>query len=217
MQYEQWLAERKSGIGGSEAAIIMGKSPYMTNAELWEIKTGQRLREDISNKERVIYGKECEQYLIKIFELDYPEYEVTHIDYDLQRNKDYPFLFASNDAYLKEKSTNRSGFLEVKTGLIKSKADWEHWHNQIPIYYAYQMLHYFMVRQDFDFGICKAQLTVIPEADEETNFKNIFHSTRHYYYERADQLDAIDDLRTHEIRFWTENVLKNKRPPLILM
>ena len=58
MQYEQWLTERKSGIGGSEAAIIMGKSPYMTNAELWEIKTGQRMREDISDKERVIYGKE---------------------------------------------------------------------------------------------------------------------------------------------------------------
>ncbi len=36
---EQWHAERVKHIGGSECAAIIGRSPYMTNVELWEIKT----------------------------------------------------------------------------------------------------------------------------------------------------------------------------------
>jgi predicted phage-related endonuclease len=39
MKREGWLKERREGIGGSEAAAILGMNPYMTNVELWEYKT----------------------------------------------------------------------------------------------------------------------------------------------------------------------------------
>ena len=50
---EQWLEERKKGIGGSDAATIMGLNPYKTNVDLWEEKTGRKDAEDISDKSYV--------------------------------------------------------------------------------------------------------------------------------------------------------------------
>ena len=39
MNREQWLEERKKGIGGSDVACILGMSPYKTNVALWEEKS----------------------------------------------------------------------------------------------------------------------------------------------------------------------------------
>ncbi|KWE28823.1 endonuclease [Burkholderia cepacia] len=38
---EDWLAVRRHGIGGSDAAAAVGMSPYMSPLELWLIKTGR--------------------------------------------------------------------------------------------------------------------------------------------------------------------------------
>lgn len=39
--HEEWLRWRMTGIGASEAAAVMGLSPFMTREELWELKTGR--------------------------------------------------------------------------------------------------------------------------------------------------------------------------------
>ena len=54
---EEWLKERKKGIGASEASCIIGVNPWKTNVELWQEKTGQREAEDIGDKDCVMYGK----------------------------------------------------------------------------------------------------------------------------------------------------------------
>ena len=51
-----WLEARRKGIGASEASAILGCNPYMSNVDLWEIKTGRRQAADISNKACVQYG-----------------------------------------------------------------------------------------------------------------------------------------------------------------
>ena len=53
--HEEWLKHRER-IGGSDAAAIVGMNPYKSNVELWQIKTGQVVPEDISNKPYVKYG-----------------------------------------------------------------------------------------------------------------------------------------------------------------
>ena len=40
MTENDWLAWRKTGIGGSEAGIILGSNPYRTKRELFYEKTG---------------------------------------------------------------------------------------------------------------------------------------------------------------------------------
>ena len=71
MTREDWLEERKKGIGGSDAATILGLNPYKTSIDLWEEKTGRKDAEDISEisdlHQRVntaiqINGKHCVKY-----------------------------------------------------------------------------------------------------------------------------------------------------------
>ena len=47
---EEWLQERKKGIGGSDAAVVIGKSKWKNNVQLWEEKTGRIETPDISDK-----------------------------------------------------------------------------------------------------------------------------------------------------------------------
>lgn len=47
MTREEWLEERKTGIGGSDASAIVGLNPYSDNIKLWEIKTKRAEQEDI--------------------------------------------------------------------------------------------------------------------------------------------------------------------------
>ena len=49
----QWHAERAKGIGGSEAAAIVGLSPWCSNVELWQRKTGRKAAPDISDNAAV--------------------------------------------------------------------------------------------------------------------------------------------------------------------
>ena len=60
---EEWLEKRTSYVGGSEAAALVGKNPYMSNIDLWQIKTGQQAKPDIDDKEYVIYGRNAEEHL----------------------------------------------------------------------------------------------------------------------------------------------------------
>ena len=46
---DNWLEWRSKGIGGSDAPIIMGVSPYKTAYQLWEEKTGRVKRESADN------------------------------------------------------------------------------------------------------------------------------------------------------------------------
>lgn len=45
----EWLAVRRQGIGGSDAAAAVGLNPYQSQLELWMIKTG-RFSEDSPNE-----------------------------------------------------------------------------------------------------------------------------------------------------------------------
>lgn len=42
---EQWLAERRKGIGGSDIATLLGINPYQSEYELWLDKTGRPIDE----------------------------------------------------------------------------------------------------------------------------------------------------------------------------
>ena len=58
--HEGWLQTRMKGIGGSDAASVIGVSPFKTNVQLFEEKTGQREPDDISDRPYVVYGTAAE-------------------------------------------------------------------------------------------------------------------------------------------------------------
>ncbi len=205
MTKEEWLEERKKGIGGSDASIIMGLNKYKTSIELWEEKTGRKEAEDISNRPYVKYGTDAEEYLRELFKLDFPQYEVTHKENTIIKHSKYPFLFASLDGILKDKETGKMGVLEIKTTNIKSKIQSDNWKDKIPDNYYCQVLHYLNVT-GYEFAILKAQLKY--DFDEDLRLE-----TRHYTILRNEQ--DIKLLEKKEIEFW-RYVEKDIQPPLML-
>jgi putative phage-type endonuclease len=204
---EEWLKNRMNGIGGSEASAIIGMNPYMSNIELWQIKTGQLVPEDISEKPYVKYGTEAEPLMRQLFALDYPQYEVGYVENNSYFNDKYPFALASLDGTLIEKETGRKGILEIKTTNILQSMQKEKWDHRIPDNYYIQVLHYLMVTE-FDFVVLKAQL--------KSSFNDdVYLQTRHYKIERAEVEEDIKYLEASERKFWKQ-VQERKRPALLL-
>lgn len=202
---EEWL-EHRDRIGGSDASAIIGMNPYRTNVELWQIKTGQLVPEDISEKPYVKYGTEAEAHLRELFKLDYPQYQVFYQENNMFLNDKYPFGHASLDGWLIDPE-GRKGVWECKTTNILQSMQKEKWNHRIPDNYYIQILHYLLITE-FDFAILKAQL--------KYSFDDgIYLQTRHYMIERADVQEDIDYLEDAEKKFWKQ-VQERKKPDLIL-
>lgn len=202
---DEWLAHR-DGIGGSDAAAVIGCNPYKTNVDLWREKTGRTIPEDISDKPYVIYGHKAEPLIRKLFALDYPEYKVEYYKNNMILNDRYPWAHASLDGELIDRD-GRRGILEIKTSNILQSMQREKWNDQIPDNYYIQVLHYLMVTE-YDFAVLVAQL--------KTDFQgDMRKQTRHYFMEREDLLDDIEYLRQEEEAF-ARCVIHDTEPGLIL-
>ena len=203
---EEWLQARQNRIGGSDAAAIIGLNPYMSNVDLWEIKTGRRQQEDISENPYVKYGTEAEKYLRELFKLDHPEYTVFYEENNMFLNDAYPWTHASLDGWLRDKD-DHTGIWECKTTNILNSRQKEKWDNRIPDNYYCQILHYFMVTE-FKFAILKAQL--------KYNYgDSVMCVTEEYRIERAEVEQDIRYLTEKEKEFW-ECVKEDRKPTLIL-
>lgn len=202
-----WLEGRKGQIGGSDASCIVGMNPYRTNVELWELKTGRRIPEDISDNPAVRYGTDAEEYLRELFRLDFPEYKLDYCENNIWANPDYPFAHASLDGWLIDEE-GRFGVLEIKTTTILQSIQKEKWNHRIPDNYYCQVLHYMMVTEA-DFAILKAQLKYVYDDGE------VFLNTKHYHIERADVQADIDYLAKAERAFY-ECVKNDCKPYLVL-
>lgn len=202
----EWLENRKNGIGGSEISAVMGRNPYMDNVTLWEIKTGRRVSDDISDKPYVQYGTQAEEHLRALFALDFPQYQVMYEENNSFTNGRYPFAQASLDGWLLD-DKGRTGILEIKTTEILRSMQKEKWKGQIPMNYYCQVCFYMAV-MEADFAVLKAQL--------KTNYNgDICLATKHYHIERSEVQEDIDYLMEKGAVFW-EYVKSNTRPPLIL-
>lgn len=203
---EEWLKARKSYIGGSDAAAVLGMNPWMSNTELWEIKTGRRKKTFLDDNEFVKYGHAAEPLLRELFKLDYPEMEVFYEEGNMWTNDRFPFAHASLDSWLKDEF-GRLGILEIKTSNLLNKSMSDKWKDQIPDNYYLQCLHYMMVLEA-DFAIVKAQLKSERDGD-------VYLQTKHYWIERRDVEEDIETLREAEEEFY-QCILRDKEPALIL-
>ena len=203
---QEWLSGRTNGIGGSDAAAIVGMNPYKTNVELFEEKIGCHIPEDISDKPYVIYGKKAEKYIRGLFQLNYPGYRVEHHEFRILQSIQYPFMQASLDGELTDRE-RRKGILEIKTSNILCSMQYEKWKDRIPDNYYIQVLHYLLVT-GFEFVVLRAHL-------DSSWGKEIRTQVRHYFIERNEVQEDLNYLLQKEIEFW-EYVESGRRPPLIL-
>lgn len=203
---EEWMQNRLKGIGGSEISAVVGCNPYMDNITLWEIKTGRRSADDISDKPYVQYGTQAEEHLRALFALDLPQYKVMYEENNSFTNDRYPFAQASLDGWLEDEN-GRMGILEIKTTEILRAGQREKWKDRIPMNYYCQVCFYMAV-MEADFAVLKAQIKTDFDGDVRLE-------TRHYHIERSEVREDIDYLMQKGAEFW-EYVKSDTRPPLIL-
>lgn len=138
MSREDWLAERRKSIGGSDAAVILGLNPYNSPYSLWAEKTGKVIPEDIGDKEAVRLGNDLEQYVADRW-MEATGKKV-HRENSIIRNDEYPFAHANPDRIV----------VGEKSGLeCKTTSSWEIAqklrNGEFPEYWYCQCVHYMMV------------------------------------------------------------------------
>lgn len=203
---EEWLEARKT-IGGSDAAAAIGKSPYMSNVDLWMLKTGRKEADPkIAQSPVVIYGTKAEEHLRKLFALDFPEYRVEYEPNNMWMNTDMPWAHASMDGWLFDLD-RRFGVLEIKTALITNSRTKAKWDDQVPQHYFVQILHNMMVTRA-DFGILLVQQKWERDGD-------VLKVIKHYRIDAKDHLQDMKYLEMQEREFW-KHVEEDKPVNLIL-
>lgn len=201
---EEWLANRKY-IGGSEAAAAIGISPFMSNVELWEYKTGRRKPKDLSGNSAVEYGNRLEPALRALYAAEHPEMIVDYHQYDILYQDDFLCASATLDGDLFETTTNRKGILEIKTVQCTRRAVWLAWKDKVPQYYYVQCLGQ-LIATNWDFVDLFAHMRKM-DGDSEN---------RLYRFEREDHKKSIVWLKDGLWRFWKDNVVAGVKPSLIL-
>ena len=64
---EEWLEFRRQGIGGSDAAAVLGISPFRTGVDLYYDKLGQSVEDDEQNWVAKEMGTVLEDLVARIF------------------------------------------------------------------------------------------------------------------------------------------------------
>lgn len=140
---EQFLADRKTGIGGTDAAAILGVSPFKTPLQVYCEKTGILDEPDLGELERIQWGNRLEPYIAEayaqktgrtVFLTDGP-----------MRHPEHPQIIANVDRKAVDvgaEPLRPTGILECKNVSEWVAGDWE---PEPPIHYQLQLQHYLMV------------------------------------------------------------------------
>lgn len=201
---EEWLAHRMR-IGGSEIAAVIGQSPFMSNVELWELKTGKRKPKDLSENENVKYGVRLEGALRGLFQAEHPEMQVEYYPYDILYQDDIPYIGCTLDGELTETDTGKKGILEIKTSQMVSKVAGLKWDGQVPMNYYCQCLAQ-LIATGWDFVCLYAQLKRL-DGDS---------AIRLYRFDREDCQADMGWIKSEAERFWHDNIIGGNKPATIL-
>ena len=135
MSRSAWLAQRRKSIGGSDAAGIVGLSPYATPYTVWADKTG-RLPEQEDN-EAMRQGRDLEEYVAERW-MDATGKTVRHSNAILY-NSLYPFAHADIDRTV----VGENAGLECKTTSTLNLKQFKN--AEFPEKYYAQCVHYLAV------------------------------------------------------------------------
>lgn len=128
---EEWLALRREGIGGSDAAAALGLSPFATPVSLYLDKTDPQ--EDVDT-ERFEWGRRMEEPIAKAFS-DKTGIAITYQPVMLRSLK-WKFALANPDRFVD------GGILECKNVGAHNAREWD---DGPPLHYRLQGQHYLAV------------------------------------------------------------------------
>ena len=137
LPYEDWLEYRKTGIGGSDAAVVCGISRYKSPVELWMEKTGQLPSQETG--EAAYWGNLLEALVREEF-TKRTGIAVTKPTV-LYQSVEHPFMLANVDGLCQD-PVHGPCIFEAKTASAYKTGEWE---DAIPDEYMIQIQHYMAV------------------------------------------------------------------------
>jgi putative phage-type endonuclease len=194
MERQEWLAARKNGLGGSDAAVVLGLSPWKTEFDLWAEKRGE-ISDSFGDEtpEFVQWGNILEDAVAK----EYANRTGVQVrrSPEMRWSKSHPYMFANID----RKIQGQDKLLEVKTtnSMSFARNDWgDEYTNQVPEYYLTQVMHYLAVT-----GYSEGDLAVLIGGQE----------MKIYTIKRDERL--IEIIQKTEGEFWDK--VKNNIAPTV--
>ena len=115
---EQWLEYRRKGIGGSDAAAVLGISPFRTGRDLYYDKLNIVTADDAENWVQLEVGTLLEPLVAKIFAYK-TGYKIYRRPFMFQHPL-YPWMLADLD-YMVELPDGTTAILEIKTTNYNAK------------------------------------------------------------------------------------------------
>lgn len=191
-----WLALRRKGLGGSDAAAVLGISPFRTARDLYYDKRGIVTADDQENWVALEVGNLLEPLVARIFEAK-TGLKVYQRKCMFQHPL-YPWMLADLD-YLVDLPNGTTAIVEIKTTNYNAKDKW--WYNGeeiVPVYYETQGRHYMAVM-----NLNRVYYCCLYGNNEDEAI--VRHIDRDMAYEA--ELIAL------ERDFWHENVLAEVPPP----
>ena len=190
---EEWLAYRRRGIGGSDAAAVLGISPFMTGRDLYYDKLGISAAADDENWVAKEIGHRLEPLVAEIFSKK-TGLEVFPVRI-MFRHPLYPFMLADVDFFVRMPDGSFA-ILECKTCNYNAKDKWAD--GNIPDHYVYQVRHYMAVMNVDEVYFC----CLYGNNEDEVMIRHILRDDA---YEK--------ELINAEGVFWKENVMAEVPPP----
>lgn len=187
MEREEWLEHRRQGIGGSDAAAILGMNPWKSPMDVWLEKTGEFTEDESQDNEKMYWGTALEDIVAREF-MARTGLKVRRRNAILQHRK-HRFMIANVDRLV----IGHKAGLECKTAGQYLADDWA---MGVPEYYIPQVQHYMAVTG------YKAWYVAVLIGGQE--FK---------YYKIARDDYFIRELIQAEIEFW--RLVEAKIPPPI--
>ena len=190
MDRATWLEERKKGIGASEAAAVLGVSPWSSPMDVWARK--KQLIPEIEDNERLRTGRLFEEPIAQLY-AEREKVTLTGGGYDLIHHPSLP-VFATPDRLV----VGADRGLEIKTVEPAMSKEWgEEGSDQIPRHYITQV------------AVCMA-VTGRAEWDVAAFFG--MNDFRVFRLRRDMELEEAILSRLSE--FWTRYVVGNEEPAI---
>lgn len=183
LTHEEWLEYRKSGIGGSDAAAVLGLNPYTSAYAVYHEKLS--LAEPFEGNDKTRLGSDLEEYVAKRFTEIMSERGTplkVHRLNGILRSREHLFMLADVDRMIVGENVG----LECKTTSNNDNYDFEA--GEYPLYWRCQILHYMSVTGAKRWYLCvldlySGRVSVIEVMRDEADIEALIAGERRFWEE----------------------------------
>lgn len=190
---EEWLENRKQGIGGSEIGAICGLSPYKTPLDVWLEK--KNLKEPNEETMRMRLGKSLEPVIAHEYELATGR-KVTLSD-KLFTHEKFPWALGTPDGFINAGGVEDDIFEAKAPGWRQAHRWGPEWTDEIPDDYLAQVIWYL--------GITGRRMARVAA---------LFGNEELRKYDVPANAELFGTLLEAGAKFWHDNIEGDKQPDI---